>query len=152
MVLNAQPKPPGFVAKNNNSFQLTFENGLSISMCWGPGCYCERYSFGTDPALDLGREPVFSPDAEVAISQAGVLMNWGLDTVSGGMRPDQVGLIIGIVQAAESLPSSAQRLAELGLAPEVIYSGPLETVRRKLVELGLAIDPVRGDDELEFNP
>lgn len=152
MVLNAQPKPSGFVAKNNNSFQLTFENGLSVSMCWGPGCYCERYSFGTDPALDLGREPIFSPDAEVAISQQGVLMNWGVDTVSGGMRPDQVGLIIGIVQAAESLPSSAQRLVELGLASEIIYSGPLETVRRKLVELGLATDPIQTDYPFEFNP
>ena len=79
-------------------------------------------------------------------------MNWGLDTVSGGMRPDQVGLIIGIVQAAKPLPSSAQRLVELGLAPEMVYSGPLETVRRKLIELGLATYPIRGDDELEFNP
>ena len=31
-----------FNSTHNKGFRMTFENGFSISVQWGPGNYCER--------------------------------------------------------------------------------------------------------------
>ena len=141
----------GFASRHNHSFIMEFENGLKVSVCWGRNCYCDRYEFGTDPALDLNDEIVTSPNAEVAVSQDGVLMCWGVDTVAAEMSPDQVAIIIGIAQSAEEMPENLMRLEQLGLAPKSVHSNRLEMVRRKLVEIGLATDPVNESD-LDIRP
>ena len=138
----AAPELLGFASRHNHSFIMKFENGLKVSVCWGRKCYCDRYEFGTNPVLDLEEEIVTSPNAEIAVSQNGILMCWGIDTVAGEMTPDQVGLIIGLVQSIEDMPENLVKLVHLGLAPNPVHTGRLEMIRRKLVELGLATDPV----------
>lgn len=125
---------------------MAFENGLKVSVCWGRNCYCDRYEFGTDPDLDLETDIVTSANAEVAVSQEGVLMCWGIDTVIGEVTPDQVAVIIHTVQAAEDLPTGASRLEQLGLMPKSVHTGKLEWVRRKMIEIGLAHEPIHETD------
>jgi len=142
------PELLGFASRHNHSFIMAFENGLKVSVCWGRNCYCDRYEFGTNPVLDLEEEIVTSPNAEIAVSQNGVLMCWGIDTVAGEMTPDKVGLVIGLAQSMEDMPESLVKLAHLGLAPKPVHTGRLEMMRRKLVEIGLATDPVM---DIEIN-
>ena len=137
---------PGFASRHNHSFILAFENGLKVSVCWGRNCYCDRYEFGTAPELDLEQEIVTSPNAEIAVSQNRTLMCWGIDTVAGEMTADQVGRVIGIVQAAEDLSEGVLELERLGLGPKSVHTGKLEWVRRKLVEIGLAHEPTKEID------
>ena len=50
---------------NNKGFHMTFENGLTASVQWGRGNYCENH-FNTE--LDfIGTKPASSNNAEVAV-------------------------------------------------------------------------------------
>jgi hypothetical protein len=142
---------PGFASKNNNQFRLTFENGLSLSICWSRNCYCDRYEFGVDQAQDLKEDTVHSPNAEIAISHAGTLMNWGNDTVLEKVGPSDLARIIPFVQAAEPESESLVRLRLLGLATKPHHKiGILESIRVKMVETGYAVEPTGSD--LDFEP
>jgi len=83
-----------FSASNNKGFQLTFTNGNTVSVQFGPGNYC-------DPIHPEGRNAPFDApmkerawdanSAEVAAWNAnGDWHNFGSDTVTGWQSADEV--------------------------------------------------------------
>ena len=61
-----------FKSTLNHGFQLTFENGWTISVQWGTGNYCERRDLHSGLDDDLKQVSVESGTAEIAIwNQAG---------------------------------------------------------------------------------
>ena len=91
----------GFKSCENKGFQITFENGWTISVQFGKGNYCERRSFAEDawkPEID----PVVGcANAECAVWDAdGVwLPMTDSDDVIGWQTPDQVAALIARVAA-----------------------------------------------------
>jgi hypothetical protein len=87
----------------NEGVQMTFENGLTISIQWGTGNYCENRSF---TGLDLykRREMWQSSDAEIGIwNDKNEWYNFGSDSVKGWVKPDEVADWIYRVKNAESI-------------------------------------------------
>ncbi len=83
-----------FVITAHKGFQITFENGTTVSVQWGPGNYC-------DPTHEDGRGADFyapknsdsweATTAEVAAwDKDGNWHNFGHDNVSGWMSADEV--------------------------------------------------------------
>ena len=58
-----------FTSTRNRGFQMTFKNGLTISVQWGTGNYCERKNLQTSYRgdMDAATPIVESADAEIAI-------------------------------------------------------------------------------------
>ena len=56
-----------FKSTYNRGFQMTFENGITISVQYGEGNYCERRAFTTDINADMESPCTESKNAEVAI-------------------------------------------------------------------------------------
>jgi hypothetical protein len=82
----------------NKGFHITFENGLTASVQWGLGNYCDNRS---NYALDFsGKTPAESNDAEVAVFDANhdfIDLDQFLpeelrsgDVVAGWLTPDQI--------------------------------------------------------------
>lgn len=71
-------------------FQMTFENGMSISVVWHKSAYCDRRSFSVDSHEDTG--PADCINAEVgAWDENGDWYRLGEnDDVIGYQTPDQV--------------------------------------------------------------
>ena len=71
------PGAPCFAICDHKGTQMTFENGVVISIQWGPGNYCADYwDFDMSSTLekyDAPKKADFwrSPDAEVALFWAG---------------------------------------------------------------------------------
>lgn len=79
---------------NNKGFHMTFENGLTASVQWGLGNYCDNrsnYELGFD-----GKIPAESNNAEVAVIRDGDLIplnpfiNNINDEVEGYLTPEQI--------------------------------------------------------------
>lgn len=79
---------------NNKGFHMTFENGLTASVQWGLGNYCDNhfnYKLGFD-----GKTPAESDTAEVAVIRDGDLipLNHFIDNVNdeveGYLTPEQI--------------------------------------------------------------
>jgi len=113
---------PGFASTGNRGFQITFENGMTISVQFGTGNYCDRRNFDSDIFGELKKDIVSSPNAEIAIWD--VDNNWfyfGYDQVKGFVTPDEVALWINAVSSAESL-NDLQGLAEdAGLVEKILW-------------------------------
>ena len=82
-----------FRITGEKGFHITFENGYTVSVQFGPGNYCDNYS------RDIGREEEIcgkdgSPNAECAVwAQDGKLIEypgWNGDTVSNRSTPEEV--------------------------------------------------------------
>lgn len=56
-----------FSITENKGFQITFENGYTISCQFGTGSYCDRRSFTEPYGSELGMRRVESANCEVAI-------------------------------------------------------------------------------------
>lgn len=54
-----------FSITDGKGFQITFENGCTVSVQWGPGNYCDNY--GAEYASQRGKLQWQSTTAEVAI-------------------------------------------------------------------------------------
>jgi len=83
-------------------------------------------------------------------------MSWGIDEVRGFVTPDQLALIIGAAQSARSFDlENITRLRELGLAADAKHGCLLESVRLKLINLGLAFEfdegPIEEPVEAQIN-
>ena len=80
-----------FKSTGNRGFQMTFENGWTISVQFGYGNYCDN---GRHPdGWDFGKkqEVTESSDAEIAIWDAnGEWYDFGSDTVKGYCSADEV--------------------------------------------------------------
>lgn len=82
---------------------MTFENGLTISVQFGTGNYCERRSVNAPYNGDLQTPIVKSDNAEIAIMDKNVWFNFGTDTVKGWVSPDEVATWIARTQKATSI-------------------------------------------------
>jgi hypothetical protein len=85
---------------------MTFDNGMTISVQFGTGNYCERRSFTiSNPYHDLVNQNVTeSPDAEIAIWDANdKWFIFGDDEVMGCVKPDEVAKWISVTQHALNL-------------------------------------------------
>ena len=82
-----------FKSTRNHGFQMTFENGITISVQFGAGNYCERkgatVSYRGD--MDAATPIVESNNAEIAIwDKDGKWFNFGSDTVKGWVDANEV--------------------------------------------------------------
>lgn len=98
----------------NRGFHMTFDNGLTISVQWGTGNYCERKKpvYMTD---ELRNVMVESKDAEIAIweNQGGKrFLNFGSDEVKGYCTPNEVADWICKVSSATSLDYLQESMTE----------------------------------------
>lgn len=105
-------KNDGFASTYNRGFQMRFENGMTISVQFSTGSYCDRRNFTTPVMAEMTEPIVTSPNAEIAIWDAGGnWFNFGYDEVKGFVTPDEVALWINSVSSAESL-NDLQEIAE----------------------------------------
>jgi len=61
--------PKGFATNQNRGFKMTFDNGVTASVQWGPGNYCEarNYSYASyDAPMKAPSQCWESANAEVA--------------------------------------------------------------------------------------
>jgi hypothetical protein len=89
----------------NTGVQFTFANGLSISIQWGGGNYCDNRNL--TPNFDeqkLSRTIVECPNAEIAIwDENNNWYNFGSDTVKGWVTTDEVAQWMTKVQTAKNI-------------------------------------------------
>lgn len=84
-------------------FQLTFENGLTISVQFGKGNYCENRNFFVT-GTDREKEYISSKDAEIAIwNKEGNWYDFGSDTVNGWVNSNDVAKWIYAVSIAKDI-------------------------------------------------
>ena len=57
-----------FISTHNKGFNMTFENGISISVQWGSMNYCERRNHHDDFKQEMKKDFIKSQDAEIMIS------------------------------------------------------------------------------------
>jgi hypothetical protein len=89
---------------NNKGFQLTFSNGITISVQWGSHNYCCRRNNSADIFAEKETPIVESLDAEIAIwDSQGVWHNFGSDEVKGWVTTDEVGEWIDRVRRVSTL-------------------------------------------------
>ena len=93
-----------FTSCENKGLQMTFENGLTISIQFGIGNYCERRSFTASFQSEMSESIIQSANAEIAIWDASDNdYNFGSDTVTGWVSTDDVADWIYRVKNATSL-------------------------------------------------
>lgn len=90
----------------HGGFQITFSNGITISVMFKGGNYCEHkeqdFRFAQKSMEEEGRHT--SKDAEIAIwNEGGTWLRFGYDTVKGWVSPDEVGGWISRIMAAKDL-------------------------------------------------
>ena len=74
----------------NKGFQMTFENGWTISVQWGIGNYCSRGHISSNPMVDMKTDVVSSPDCEIMIWCNEQNFSFGNDDVKGYCSADEV--------------------------------------------------------------
>lgn len=87
----------GFTAWGNRGYHMTFSNGWTVSVQWGPGNYCDHhntYGFYAPKESDKW----YSGTAEVAAwDRNGVWYQFDSDTVDGYKTPDEVAAFIAMI-------------------------------------------------------
>lgn len=79
-----------FKSTRNKGFQMTFANGWTVSVQFGPFNYCEVRSVG-DMDAPLNTEVWECPDAEVAAwDSTGKWYDFECDSRKGYMTPNEV--------------------------------------------------------------
>lgn len=80
-----------FKSTNNKGFQMTFENGWTISVQFGHGNYCDNRLHPDGVFFSKRKSVVESSDAEIAIwGPDGQDYDFGSDTVKGYCSADEV--------------------------------------------------------------
>ena len=82
-----------FSATGNKGFSITFENGNTVSVQWGPGNYCDSQGAAYDAPVKAieDNQPWTSGTAEVAAwDKDGKWHNCGHDQVKGWLSPAEV--------------------------------------------------------------
>ena len=88
----------GFVSTMRKGFHMTFPNGLTVSVQWGAGNYCDNhfpddkdFSWSKDAESDTAEVAVFGPDGKFIDPQNFVGYDIHSDgTVVGWLDPSQV--------------------------------------------------------------
>lgn len=92
----------GFRITGAKGFQMTFVNGWTVSVQWGPGNYCANKNYDyLDWAKD-GKKSMASPDAEIAAwDKDGKWFRFENDDVQGYVGPDEaLAFILKIMRKA----------------------------------------------------
>ena len=95
-----------FTSTRNKGFQMTFQNGLTISVQFGTDNYCERRNFTTSYRgdMDAATPIITSSDAEIAIwDKDNNWFDFGSDTVKGWCSTDEVANWITMVASATDM-------------------------------------------------
>jgi hypothetical protein len=93
-----------FKSTNNHGFQMQFRNGLTISVQFGQGHYCERMHAAGTPNQDRFTPIVKSDNAEIAIWDGdGNFFRFQRDTIEGYCCADLVAVWIERTQRAEDI-------------------------------------------------
>ena len=81
-----------FVSTRNKGYQMTFQNGITISVQFGTGNYCDRRNSAYDRLTDdTASAIVESKSAEIAIwDKNGTWFDFGHDKVKGWVSADEV--------------------------------------------------------------
>lgn len=96
-----------FKITQGKGVHIRFQNGYSISIQWGPGNYCENYSFECDRAAIVRAGEKGSATAEIAVmdpfgnfcgQQLGLFSG---DDVEGWATPERVAEVIAHLVALE---------------------------------------------------
>lgn len=96
-----------FKSCENKGFQLTFENGWTISVQWSPGSYC--HAIQGDDTPDTTKVWT-SPDAEIAIwDSTGEWYNFGSDEVKGYCTADEVAHWISFTRYQQPVQVMGQK-------------------------------------------
>lgn len=101
---------PGFKSTRGKGFHMTFDNGCTISVQFGPGNYCDNYDLSFDAPRQMIDGDLFleSKDAEIGIWDK--LGHWitkeffpenGGDDVVGRLSANEVADLIAKVVARE---------------------------------------------------
>ena len=87
-----------FRSQERPGFQMTFDNGWTISVQWHTGAYCERKQVLVGYAED--KKPAESATAEIAMwDKHGNWYTFEHDTVLGYQTPDEVAEWIEITRS-----------------------------------------------------
>lgn len=99
-----------FVSTMRKGFHMTFENGLTISVQWGAGNYCDNhfpenldFSFSKDAESDTAEVAIWGSDKEFIDPQTFVKYDINSDgDVAGYLDSDQVAELIHNVSLWET--------------------------------------------------
>jgi hypothetical protein len=96
--MTARKRSPGFRITGGKGFHITFENGYSISVQFGPGNYSDNHDMAIG-AQDLEAGRIGSTTAEIAIIglDGQLEKRPGGDTVEGYVSPERVAEVIAEV-------------------------------------------------------
>jgi len=102
-----------FISTYNKGFNMTFENGISISVQWGSMNYCERRNYHDDFREEMKKDFIKSPDAEIMISgMDGIDLGNG-DMVAGWLDTTKVAALIHACSTARNVPHLNQMLKRI---------------------------------------
>lgn len=105
-----------FVSCQNKGFQMTFYNGMTISVQWGIGNYCSRRGLNSTVLSEMREPLIASQDAEIDIWDAdGKWFEFSSDQVKGYCSTDEVAKIMTFVQGAKSFKDLEEILIEFNL-------------------------------------
>jgi hypothetical protein len=108
-----------FKTNQNKGFTMTFKNGITISVQFGAGNYCEQ-SKKHRSIGQMQMETVESKTAEIAIwDKEGTWFSFGYDTVKGWVKTDEVATWIIFCTAATSLDDLKTRAIACEMIEEV---------------------------------
>ena len=95
-------------------FQMTFGNGITVSVMFRPGSYCERGrdAFGKDLEEIEENGHYKSSDAEIAIWQGETWLDFGGDTVMGYLSADEVAGWITRASTAKDIQALQAEVSE----------------------------------------
>ena len=107
-----------FVSTQNKGFNMTFENGISISVQWGVGNYCSRKNDG-EFGEPMKGEFWEATSAEIMIKDNNdvshnVILGNG-DAVAGWLSSNQVADCINACSQARNVPHLNQMLKRMSL-------------------------------------
>ena len=109
-----------FRSTQNKGFQMEFKNGITISVQFGAGNYCERRNMTAPIQGEIQMNIVESKTAEIAIwDEKGAWFSFGHDTVKGWVEADEVATWIIFCTAATSLDDLRTRVIACEMIDEV---------------------------------
>ena len=117
---------PGFMLTGGKGFQIMLANGMTVSVQWGAGNYCQNNRG------DFGREYPSCADAETAVwDKAGKFIKREVnayDEVQGHQSPDKVAATIAWAAALPADSSWAKKPVEMDHETIVNHLAGLEVI------------------------
>ena len=118
-----------FTSGYNKGFRMTFENGLSISVQWGVGNYCEKqnsgewnesskHDFWSSNSAEIAvfnKEGSMIPITGYTLENEDGTEDKYTDVVSGWLSTNQVAKVIAIVSSAQTEDEMTKKVKSLNL-------------------------------------